>query len=56
MVCNLHPSLRCSEAPWWYFRDRTYVITNEGVAVNGSAAYPWQDASQAPQQLQQASD
>ena len=41
MVCNLDASLRCKEAPWWYFRDRTYVITNEGVAVNGSTVYPW---------------
>ena len=53
MICNLDPSLRCNEAPWWYFRDRTYVITAEGVAVNGSTVYRWQDASQAPQQLQQ---
>jgi hypothetical protein len=52
MICNLDPSLRCNEAPWWYFRDRTYVITNEGVAVNGSAVYPWRDASEARQQLQ----
>ena len=56
MVCNLDPNLRCNEAPWWNFRDRTYVVTNEGVAVNGSAVYPWQDASQAPQQLQQTAD
>ncbi len=52
MICNLNPSLRCREAPWWYFRDRTYVITNEGVSVNGSALYPWRDPSEAPQQLQ----
>lgn len=52
MVCNLDASLRCREAPWWYFRDRTYVITNQGVAVDGSTAYPWQDASEAPRQLQ----
>ena len=56
MVCNLDATLRCKEAPWWYFRDRTYVITNEGVAVNGSTPYPWQDASEAPQQLQKTSD
>ena len=56
MVCKLDVSLRCIEAPWWYFRDRTYVITNEGVAVNGSMVYPWQDASQAPQQLQRMSE
>jgi hypothetical protein len=56
MVCNLDASLRCKEAPWWYFRDRTYVITSEGVAVNGSTVYPWQDASEAPQQLQKTAD
>ena len=56
MVCKLNVSLRCIEAPWWYFRDRTYVITNEGVAVNGSVVYPWQDASQAPQQLQKMAE
>lgn len=56
MVCNLDPSLRCNEAPWWYFRDRTYVITNAGVAVNGSTVYPWHDASEAPQQLRQTTD
>jgi hypothetical protein len=56
MVCNLDPNLRCNETPWWYFRDRTYVITNQGVAVNGSAVYPWQDASQAPQQVQQTAE
>jgi hypothetical protein len=56
MVCTLDASLRCKEAPWWYFRDRTYVITNEGVAVNGSAVYPWQDASEAPQRLQKTAD
>ncbi len=48
------PHRRCG--PWWNFRDRTYVVTKEGVAVNGSAVYPWQDASQAPQQLQQTAD
>ena len=56
MVCKLNASLRCIEAPWWDFRDRTYVITNEGVAVNGSVAYPWHDASQAPQQLQKMAE
>jgi hypothetical protein len=56
MICNLDASLRCKEAPWWYFRDRTYVITKEGVAINGSAPIPWQDASAAPQLLQQMSE
>lgn len=56
MVCMLDASLRCKEAPWWYFRDRTYVITKEGVAVNGSAAIPWRDPPEAPQLLQKMSE
>ncbi len=56
MICRLDPSLRCTEAPWWYFRDRTYVITKEGVAVNGSTPVPWQDSSEAPQLLQKMSE
>jgi len=55
MICRLDPSFRCTETPWWNFRDRTYVITKEGVAVNGSTPVPWQDASEAPQLLQQMS-
>jgi hypothetical protein len=55
MVCMMDANLRCKEAPWWYFRDRTYVITKEGVAVNGSAPIPWQDATEALQLLQQMS-
>jgi hypothetical protein len=56
MICNMDASLRCKEAPWWYFRDRTYIITNEGVAANGSAPIPWQDATEAPQLLQNMSE
>lgn len=56
MICRLDPSLRCTEAPWWNFRDRTYVITKQGVAVNNSAPVPWQDATEAPQLLQQMSE
>ncbi len=56
MICNLDPSLRCNEAPWWYFRDRTYAITSEGVRVNGSALYPWSDASEALEQLKKIAD
>lgn len=48
MICTLDPSLRCTEAPWWYFRDRTYAITKEGVAVNGSTAVPSPAASFIP--------
>jgi hypothetical protein len=56
MICNLDASLRCKEAPWWYFRDRTYIITKEGVAINGSAVVPWQDATEAPREFQQMSE
>ena len=55
MICNLDASLRCKEAPWWYFRDRTYTVTKEGVTINGSTVIPWQDATEAPQLLQQMS-
>jgi len=56
MICRLDPSFRCTEAPWWNFRDRTYIITKEGVAVNGSAPVPWQNPGEAPQLLQQMSE
>jgi hypothetical protein len=56
MICNLDTSLRCKEPPWWYFRDRTYVITTEGVTVSGSALIPWPDATEAPQLLQNMSE
>jgi hypothetical protein len=52
MICMLDASLRCTEAPWWYFKDRTYAITNQGVVINGSTVRPWRDAAEAPQQLQ----
>ena len=55
MICRLDPNFRCTEAPWWYFRDRTYAISNLGVAVNGSAPVPWQNPAEAPQLLQQMS-
>jgi hypothetical protein len=56
MICNLDANLRCKEPPWWYFRDRTYIITKEGVAINGSAPIPWPDATEAPQLLQNMSE
>ncbi len=56
LICMLDASLRCKEAPWWYFRDRTYVISNEGVAVSGSKVVPWLSASEAPLQLQKMAD
>ena len=52
MICRLNEDLRCSEAPWWYFRDRTYAATTQGVVINGSVIHPWRDASAAPQELQ----
>jgi len=56
MICMLDASLRCKEAPWWYFRDRTYIITKEGVTVNGSTIVPWNEPSEAPQLLQKMSE
>lgn len=52
MICMLDASLRCTEAPWWHFKDRTYAITNQGVVINGSTVRPWRDAAEAPEQLQ----
>lgn len=49
---NGNYTLRCSEAPWWFFKDRTFVVTNQGVVINGSTVRAWKDASEAPQQLQ----
>jgi len=56
MICRLDPNFRCAEAPWWYFRDRTYVISKQGVAVNGSAPVPWQNPAEAPELLQKMSE
>ena len=56
MICMLDASLRCKEAPWWYFRDRIYIITKEGVTVNGSTVVPWNEPSEAPQLLQKMSE
>ena len=55
MICRLDASLRCTEAPWWHFRDRSYIITKDGVTVNGSPVVPWQQPSEAPQLLQNMS-
>jgi hypothetical protein len=52
MVCKLDEELRCHEAPWWYFRGRTYSITSQGVLVNGSTVYRWKDAAEAPRKIQ----
>ncbi len=52
MICMLDANLRCTEAPWWYFKDRTYAITDQGVVINGPTVHPWRDAAEAPQQLQ----
>jgi hypothetical protein len=51
-ICMLNEELRCREAPWWYFRGRTYSITDQGVVVNGSTVYPWKDVSDAPRKIQ----
>ena len=52
MICRLNEDLRCGEGPWWYFKDRTFAVTNQGVVINGSTVHPWKDAFEAPQQLQ----
>lgn len=51
MICQLTSDLRCSEGPWWYFKDRKFSVTNQGVVINGTTTIPWKDA-EAPQQLQ----
>jgi hypothetical protein len=51
-ICRLGETLRCSEAPSWYFTGRTYNINNDGLAVNGSVARAWKDPGEAPQLLQ----
>jgi hypothetical protein len=56
MICMLDPDLRCTQTPWWFFRDRTYAVTSQGVVVGGATVYPWRDASQAPRQLQSISE
>lgn len=52
LICMLNEELRCREAPWWYFRGRSYSITNQGVMVNGSTVYPWKDPAEAPGKIQ----
>ncbi len=56
MICRLDSSFRCTEAPWWNFRDRTYTIAKEGIFVNGSAPVPWQNPAEAPELLQKMSE
>lgn len=51
MICHLASDLRCSEGPWWYFKDRKFSVTNRGVVINGATTIPWKDA-EAPEQLQ----
>jgi hypothetical protein len=55
MVCMLNEELRCREVPWWYFRERTYAITNQGLVVNGSTVYPWKEGDQAQAKLEKVS-
>jgi hypothetical protein len=50
-VCRLNENLRCSEPPWWFFKDSKFSISNEGLVVDGSPVYRWKD-SEAPQQLE----
>lgn len=52
MICRLTEDLRCSEGPWWYFKDRKFAVTNQGVVIDGSKVVPWRDSSAALQELQ----
>lgn len=52
MVCNLDEALRCKQPPWWYFRDRTYKITADGIFIDHAAGIAWNNPSEARQQLQ----
>lgn len=52
IVCRMSESLNCSDAPWWYFKGRTYVATERGIVINGSTMIPWDDPAAAPGQLQ----
>ena len=52
MVCKLNEALKCREAPWWYFRGRSYQVSAQGIAVNGQPPYGWLDSSQAEVKLQ----
>jgi len=54
MICMLDEDLRCSEAPWWYFKDRAYAIANKGIVINNSTVVPWKDAAEAPEELRAA--
>jgi len=51
-VCRLGADLRCKEAPWWYFRGRQYLVTEDGVTVEGTK-YSWVDQDKAPGKLRQ---
>jgi hypothetical protein len=51
MICRLNGDLRCSEAPWWYFKGETFAVTEQGVVIDGFTV-PWKDAPAAPLQLQ----
>lgn len=51
-VCRMSESLNCSDAPWWYFKGRTYSVKEQGVVINGSTTIPWDDPAAAPGRLQ----
>jgi hypothetical protein len=53
-ICKLSETLRCAEAPSWYFTGRTYSVTKEGLRVNGTALHAWKDPGAASQRLQAA--
>lgn len=52
MICRLNEELHCSEGPWWYFKNRKFGVTDQGVVIDSSTVVPWSDPAQAPQELQ----
>jgi hypothetical protein len=52
VICRLSGDLRCAEAPYWYFTGRTYLLTNEGLKVDGTAPHPWKDPIETQIRLQ----
>jgi hypothetical protein len=51
-ICRLGETLRCAEAPSWYFTGRTYTIKSDGLLVNGTALHAWRDPAEAPKLLE----
>jgi hypothetical protein len=56
MVCALDEALHCKQPPGWYFRDRMYKITAEGIFIDRYSAIAWNDPAQVREQLRKTSD